>query len=204
MVTGRGVQFTSPRGYGIQFSTAVTDAVTAASVTTDVAADVTADDAATAAAQRAERRLPRCRDRGVGIAAGRAARPVAGAGHRPSVFFRRHHRDAVRAHRRPIRRVRQLACAICTIRCGCGRVDYRHVVLRDLRGTECVVRHDEDDRGNEITVTETRQKKCKILALYSRRVHGSTDVKKSRYVVNGIYVRPAKSNSRYGSDEMAK
>lgn len=114
MVARRRVQFAAPRGHGVQF--AATTAVAADDATaavTDIA-DNDAAAAATTAAQRAQRWLPRCRDRGVSVAAGRAARPVAGAGHRPSVFFRRHHRDAFRAHRRPIR-VRQRACAICTI-----------------------------------------------------------------------------------------
>lgn len=127
MVAGRGVQFAAPRGHGVELAAAaaadhVADAADAATVTavtavtavTDVA-DV-ADDAAAAAAQRAQRRLPRCRDRGVGVAAGRAARPVAGAGHRPSVVFRRHHRDAFRAHcsRPAVRSVRQRACSVRT------------------------------------------------------------------------------------------
>lgn len=106
MVAGRRVQLAAPRGHGVQFATAaatddVTSDVTAAAAVTDIAN----------VAERAQRGLPRCRDRDVRVAAGRAARPVAGAGHRPSVFFRRHHRDAFRAHRRPIR-VRQRAFAL--------------------------------------------------------------------------------------------
>lgn len=96
MVIGRRrVQLAAPRGHRVQIATA------------SAAAAASATGAAVTAAQRAQRGLPRCRDHGVRIAAGRAARPVANAGHRPSVFFRGHHRDAFRAHR-PIHSVRQL------------------------------------------------------------------------------------------------
>lgn len=130
MVARRRVQLAAPRGHRVQLAAAVATAVTAVTDVTDIA-----DDATT---QRAQRWLPRGRDRGVGVgvAAGRAARPVAGAGHRPSVFFRRHHRDAFRAHRRPVR-VRQLACALCPVGWRCfayARVAYASIVNVAVEG----------------------------------------------------------------------
>lgn len=124
MVARRRVQLAAPRGHGVQLAAAADSVVAADAAATAAAdADVT-DDVTAAATQRAQRRLPWCRDRGVGVAAGRAACPVAGAGHCPSVFVRRHHRDVFRAHRRrPIRRVRQRACAVLrTVGRRCGAI----------------------------------------------------------------------------------
>lgn len=108
VVAWRGVQLAAPCGHGVEFTVTVS---TVAAVVAVTVADVTHAADADTATQSAQRGLPRRGDRGIGVAAGRAARPVAGAGHRPSVHLvRGHHRDAFRAHSRSIR-VRQRACA---------------------------------------------------------------------------------------------